>query len=425
MTIEQIQYAGQVLIDEITLISSDGNKKLDLTLIFREIDLFEDLYSPCMYGSINLNENFNLISNFPILGEEILLIKFHTPTITTAIEKKFVVTAIKDKKILTTHTQGYIMHFISYESYIDLNLKVFRAYSGTPSESATQIFKSYFPNTPVFIEQSSNALKLLGNSLSPFKFLNMLASKAIDTSSYGSPSFLFFEDNQSFNFVSLNTLFKQNPITSLRWSASQMRDTLSDGTTLRNVQEEYQNIKTLYFDTVFNTVDKFLSGSMGHKVYEIDMIRKTVAKRTYNYIDNFGNINHLNPYPTNSQYMIHSNDAFIESCAIHPAAHDNYNQDRDAILLSKRPAILSQNEYIKFDAVVHGRTDIRVGQVIEFQMGTFDTTDPSKLLTQSRVDAHYSGNYMIGAIQHRITLNRHESILQLFKESFNNQIVFK
>ncbi len=421
---EQIQYAGQVLIDEITLISSDGSKKLDLSLIFREIDIFEDIYSPCMYGSINLNENFNLISSFPILGEEILHIKFHTPTISTAIEKKFVVTAIKDKKILTTHTQGYILHFISFESYIDLNLKVFRAYSGTPSESASQIFKSFFPSSSLFVEQSSNALKILGNSFSPFKFLNMLASKAIDTSSFGSPSFLFFEDNQSFNFVSMNTLFKQSAITTLRWSASQMRDNLNDGTTLRNVQEEYQNVKTLYFDTVFNTVDKFLSGSMGHKVYEIDMIRKTVAKRTYNYIDNFSNVNHLNKFPTNSQYITHSNDAFIESCPILPATHNNYNQDRDAIILSKRPAILAQNEYIKLDAVVHGRSDIRVGQVVEFQMGTFDTTDPSKMLTQNRIDQYYSGNYMIGAIQHRITLNRHESILQLFKDSFNNQINF-
>ena len=424
MATEFIQYAGQMVIDSIVLYTSDKNHKLDISLLFKEINFFEDIYSPSIHGSISMVEGFNLTSNFPILGEELLELKCHTPTFDTKISKIFAVTGIQDKIISNGNTQLYIINFITVEALVDLNTKVFRAYSGTPSDSAIQIFTTYFPSSHLKVEDSVNPLQIVSPSVSPFSMINLLASKAIDTSGSGLPNFLFYEDNQSFNFVSLSTLFNQPPLTTLNWSEGLQRDKTKDGESTRSIDIEYSNVKEMTIDNLFNTIEKNMSGALGHKVFEIDIVRKAITKRFYNYLDNFNDVVHLNKYPVNSNHLIYSNDAIIEASVIHPYLHDNFPQDRDAEILVKRPSILAQNEFIKLELVIHGRTDMKVGQTIIFEMGSFKTSSEDGRYKDDFVDPYYSGKYLIAAMQHRITLNRHESIIEIVKDSFNKEIDF-
>jgi hypothetical protein len=178
----------------------------------------------------------------------------------------------------------------------------------------------------------------------------------------------------------------------------------------------------MYIDSSFDTINKTMSGALGHKVFEVDIIRKTINKKTYSYLDDFSKTSHLNKFPTNSDNMIHSNNAVLETCIIHPAYHSNFTQDRDADILVRRPSILAEMEFIKLDIVVNGRTDLKVGDVVSFEMGTFSTNDETDKNKENRIDQYYSGNYIIAAIQHRFTLTRHESIMQIVKDSFPNKI---
>jgi hypothetical protein len=429
-TNEILDYAGKVIIDEIILTSSDGSKSLDIFGMFSELDIFEDIYAPTITGSLSLVDGFNLISNFPILGEEFITFKCHTPTIKTSFTKKFAVIGVGDKVVGSAAKQVYFLKFASIETLVDIHTKVYRAFTGTPSDSAAQVFNKYF--TPItgakfVVENCSNAIKIVAPTVSPFKFINMLASKAIDVSGYGAPSFLFFEDNQTYNFISLTTLYKQSPITTLRYSFTQMRNRDDNGESTRDINAEYATVKDMNIDDLFNTIEKTMHGSLGNKVIEVDLMRKSTTKKTYSYMDNFDNVTHLNTAPTNSNSLYRKLgmvEDVVQTSILHPASQDNFPQDRDGDILSKRIPLINGNEFIKFDIVVHGRTDIKVGDVINFEMGKFQTINPDVALTDDGIDQYYSGNYLIAAIQHRITQTRHESVYQIVKDSFNSTIDF-
>lgn len=424
MANEFISYAGQIIVDSIILYSADKKKNLDISLLFSELDFFEDIYANSIVGTVSMVEGFNLTSEFPIIGEELIVFTAHTPTFNEKISKRFAVIGISDKIVESSKKQIYTINFITLEALVDLNVKVYRAYTGTPSDSASQIFKTYFPTATLQVEDSVNAIKIVSPTISPFTLINLFASKAIDKSAYGAPNFLFYEDNKTYNFVSLSSLFKQKPKTSLKWSLSQMRDRNDQGVSVRDINEEYANVKEITIDNLFNTLDKNMSAALGHKVIEVDLIRKTIGKKTYSYIENFKDTPHLNPNPTNSSNLMYSHDSFVETCISHPGSHNMFHQDRDAIILAKRPALLAQNEFIKLELIIHGRTNIKVGDVINFEMGKFQSGDAEGQFKDEQTDNYYSGNYLIAAARHRFTLNRHEMIIEVIKESFNKGIKF-
>ena len=425
--IEILDHAGKIIVDSILLTSSDGQKTLDIYGLFDEIEIFEDIYSASIYAKIQMIDGFNLKTNFPILGEEIITFTCHTPTISTKITKKFAVVGMSELSIGTAKKQVYSLDLISIEALIDLHTKVYRAFTGTPSDSATQVFNTYFkPQTNAVLkaDESSNTLKIVAPTVSPFKFMSMLANKAIDKSPFGSPNFLFYEDNQNYNFRNLSTLFGQDSLTTFRWSYNQLRDRDAQGKSTRDVKAEYANVKTLNIDRLFNTLDKAMAGSIGHRVIEVDILRKTVAKKTYSYTDNFKDTPHLNGYPTNSPtlYKSKNNDEVVEVSLIHSLHQDNFQLDRDGDVLTKRIPIINQNEFIKLDITTHGRTDLTVGNVVTFEMGKFETIDADKAMTTDAIDQYYSGKYLITAIHHRISKAIHETTMEIVKESFNSKI---
>jgi hypothetical protein len=206
-----------------------------------------------------------------------------------------------------------------------------------------------------------------------------------------------------------------------------MRNRDDNGESTRDINAEYATVKDMNIDDLFNTIEKTMHGSLGNKVIEVDLMRKSTTKKTYSYMDNFDNVTHLNTAPTNSNSLYRKLgmvEDVVQTSILHPASQDNFPQDRDGDILSKRIPLINGNEFIKFDIVVHGRTDIKVGDVINFEMGKFQTINPDVALTDDGIDQYYSGNYLIAAIQHRITQTRHESVYQIVKDSFNSTIDF-
>ncbi len=76
---EILQKAGTVLTEEITISLVNG-EVVDLVNFVVELNLYEDLFSPCLTGNLTIVDSANLISELPILGIEFITIKYRTPT---------------------------------------------------------------------------------------------------------------------------------------------------------------------------------------------------------------------------------------------------------------------------------------------------------------------------------------------------------
>ena len=75
-----IQYAGEFQLEECTLCTVSG-LELDLTELVADINIYEDLFSTSVSGTISFQDNNNLLGNndIGIIGQEKLKLKLSTP----------------------------------------------------------------------------------------------------------------------------------------------------------------------------------------------------------------------------------------------------------------------------------------------------------------------------------------------------------
>jgi hypothetical protein len=419
---DNISYAGEIIVEDISIWTSDLKKGISIYGLFKEINIFEDIYSASMHGTILIDDGFNLKSNFPIIGEEIITLTCKTPAIPTSISKTFNVTGITDFTVAGSKKQLYLLNIVSCETKKNMYTKIYESYDGLISDSVVKVFSNYFPNTKIEIDITDNSIKLTSSSLSPFECLNTLAAKAMTAGDI--PNFLFYEDNQKFNFKSLSSLFAQQPAAVYKWSYDKMRLEDSIGQSTRDIIGEFLNVKDMKIKTLFHEISKMMSGSYGHKVYSVDLFDKSFSVLTHSYQNDFSKTNHLNSYPVNTSAMnFNGNENAVVDVSIGMSQHhDNYKHDKDGIRKTKRNPILHEASYVTLELTTQGNTGVKVGDVIYFLMGKFQTSDVISAAGDTHLDPYYSGAYLISAIQHRITQTKHEMIMEVIKDSFPTQI---
>ena len=74
---EQTLTAGDVKLTKLQLESP--KKSLNLTGVFAEVSVFEDIFSNTMSGTITIFDTKGIIDFMPLMGEETLTITFQTP----------------------------------------------------------------------------------------------------------------------------------------------------------------------------------------------------------------------------------------------------------------------------------------------------------------------------------------------------------
>jgi hypothetical protein len=123
MSSRVLNFAGDVDIEELTLISMVSKKTLDITNQVIAIHIFEDLFSPFISGNLILRESIDILNNLPLMGQEYLRLKIKTPTFpnSDAIQGFFYVYSITDRTFLAERNVVYKLNFISYSALTDAN----------------------------------------------------------------------------------------------------------------------------------------------------------------------------------------------------------------------------------------------------------------------------------------------------------------
>ena len=70
-------------------IINSGGQVVDLRKIFMEVQLFQDLYSSVMSGSIVIQDGHDIFSNFYFCGNEYLKLSIDKPSLGKPIQKIF------------------------------------------------------------------------------------------------------------------------------------------------------------------------------------------------------------------------------------------------------------------------------------------------------------------------------------------------
>ena len=414
---EAIRFAGDVSIDKIEIISSNGfGQQVSNQVVALEI--YEDLWSPFISGVLALKDSLDLANIFPFVGEEYVNIKIHTPTFegkSRVIEDQFYIYKMTNREMSGDRNVIYELHFISREAIVDLNKATSRAYAGKCSDIAKSIMTGtdgLESKKDLIIEDTPNGVKFIANYWPPVQSLNYTAETSANRD--GSANYLFFENRLGLNFVSLDYLYKGDIVQEFVYD-NYMRDFTPDGRTYRNIEKEYQRIIEISIPEVYDYMDRVRSGMYANKMTNYDLVTKKYIVKTFDMLEDFKNNTHLNEFAAASKKVIRR---FNSRGFTYPKYHANFNNFGDVTnskTIQKRMSQLQQAEATKIQIVVPGRTDYTVGKKVRVNLNKFN---PIESGDTNVTDNMFSGNYIVSGINHFIDREKHQCHMELIKDSF-------
>lgn len=421
-----LSFAGDFSLEKCVVISSTG-VQFDIRNQVLGIQIYEDLYSPFISGTVIFKDSLDFMNALPFVGQESLDLVIYTPGLEKhggKISAQFYIHKLKDREFDANRSVLYEMCFISREFLSDVNVKLSRAYQGKVSDIVKELLydKSVGFNAAkkVNIEETKNSIKYVSNYWSPLKNINYLTDHAVNTR--GSPSYLFFENREGFNFGSIDLLMSDENKVKQEFNYSDFNQIVNpNGSSARNVNLDFQRITDFHVTDGFNTIERMQNGMIASRLYSHDLTGKQIHVKNFDIYSNFKEKRHLNPYPTVSKHLP---SYYTSKKLIVPKStmqFTGFGDISNVSYIQRRISELSQARDFKINITVPGRFDYTVGQVIRvktFQVEPMSKNEPNKDL----LDKIFSGKYIIAAINHSLTMKSHECNIELIKDSYNSDL---
>lgn len=439
---ETLIHAGDYKIEQLLITSPTTGESADITEFMLEINLYEDLFSFCMSGNVILADAANLISNLPILGNEYISLKLRTPTLEdtpdNVISKTFQMYAIYDRSLNDDRSQFYNISFMSIEGYENQTTVIGKSYNGTTDEIASKIYEDYIEvDRPLFIYDLPHVsrIKYTSNHWTPFKNMNFLAKRTKGATLKGS-DFLFFESNKAFYYASIESIIHAQLESGifdeyvLERDGSDMPRRITDVQYTGNLMPPFMTaVENLKMITTLDTMDGNNRGAFASVIDGYDFYTKKIVRTDFDFVEDMKTFKKTGPkniLPENlkrnglaskAYYSQNSglyNDFGITDEEDIPAGSTAQKiNDR----ISNRKSYLNSFENYKFEAVLPGRTDIQVGNVISLLYPSAEA--PSDDIT-TQLDPLLSGFYVISAIHHKFNADRHVMTAELIKNGLSD-----
>ena len=418
---ENLRFAGDVNIEKVVITSVNGFFQ-DIANQVIGIQIFEDIFSPFITGSLIVKDSLDLLNVFPLTGEEYLSLKISTPSLPKgAIEGEFYIIKMSNREILGDRAVTYELHFITQDAVVDMNKRISKKFNGKPSEIAKTILQDkdigLQLSRQINIEETSNKIMYISNFWSPARNMTYLCDHALNEKE--NPTYVFFENRSGFNFVSLDTLYDNKDYIEYFTYDNFVRENVPGDSSAKNIVEDYKRIRRLGVPVVYDYVERLEGGMMGSKQYSFDIVSKNVDIKEYDMFKDFENNKHTNVYPVATTKSIYRYNAKIINRQRH---WDNFKDGGDSSnskFLQKRISLLKMVDSSKIEITVPGRTQYTVGQKVLIEL---DKVEPTEKKDPDTLDSMLSGAYIIGAVNHYIDREKHECVMELFRDSLLKDI---
>lgn len=475
-----ISKPGDVIITTLDLNVVSSEDSLDLKPFLMEINLYEDIFSPTLHGSVIIRDSLNLIGRLPIIGDEVLTMDIQTPwkelggysksdlgtfDPINKIQKSFSVYAVKNRKLNNDREQYYELLFCSLEASTDNVVKLCQKYEGTTDEIAAKIFDENMKTLRIFSNKTAlenfadgakteffiadtphkSSLTFVPPMWTPIQCLSWLAKRSIGAE-YESPTFLFYETTKAFYFASIEELVAYQLKSGEIYSAFVYNTNLSNLQTVSSLTKGFQTIEALEFITNLDVIQSQDLGHFASTVHSFDMVKKNYKAYYYDHGFNYKKYTHMEdgtydtttgkytlpkPEDESKKYkmifpinVLRSSDNKPFVSTVNPGVLDSTEDSIDLHpeeFVSQRTSSLMDLTTLRLQITVPGRTDAEVGRLIKLyypSVGEKTKEDSEALIW----DKFVSGIYMITAIRHQISPLRHTMFLEISKDSYAQEI---
>lgn len=439
---EVLQFAGDINVEEVYITSAENPDSYDLTNFMVEFNLFEDIFSPTMHGSIVISDTANLITELPMIGTELLTVKFRTPTLEdkreNIIEKTFQIFSIVDKSLNNDRSQLYTLEFVSKEAYLDNAISLSKTFSGNTADIAQEIFdyirtprrqnRPLTETTGLVIMDTPHAsqIKYTSNYWSPIKNIGFIGRR-VKGAVVGEGDFILFEGNKNFYFTGLEALIASQNTVFDEYVYELQPDTLP-----RTLEEKYGNnfpssmtrIEEMTVPKVLDILDGQDSGYFGSVLRGYDMFTKQMTETVFDARNEISKFVKTQPGLAIPGDIIIDPNTQTQYINYNSALYPDYGltSDEHANKVLFRKAYLNSFNQFKFQITIPGRTDIEVGNLINILYPSPKTKLGDETEIDDIFDPLLSGRYLISAINHRITSERHVIIAEVIKNGLSKDL---
>ena len=449
--------AGDIKIEEIILIDRNG-VELNVQAMLIELNIFEDIFSNCIYGNVVLSDGQGLIEKLPIIGDEYLRIRCGTPGFDESDKfyRTFRLYSVGDRNIVKSdRLQQYTLHFCSSEAIVSTLIPISRTYSDRADVVVSKIFEEYLllprnvwgsdngqpakdseeTTNLLVLGKTSNSITFTSPMWSPLECINWLATKSIPAN-YKGANYLLFETNKQFVFGSVEQLVDQqlsaNEIVEhyIYKPANQADETRDSTFKYRkpDLGTDYRIVESFSIDNNFNTLENLQNGYYANKLYKFDVIKKDYTTHDFDYVAQFGDYKHIETIegrtggPFFMNKTIRNTDAKIMFYPSHPGLYSDTKDNASEVIdrtMQNRLSLLNDLNNYKINVTVNGRSDIEVGNICRFDFPSISPKDES---TVDGIDEYLGGLYLITAIRHKITPVKHMMLMELVKDSVKTSL---
>lgn len=416
---EKLSRAGDVVLSDAFITSSNG-AVLDISSAVVGVELYENIFETFVNGKAVVSDSSALQTFFPMVGNEFLTLRFHTPGFSSedSCGGEFFIYKCSDSVRHTDRNSVYVLYFISKEAVVDQNKRISHTFRDSPSDAVKWLLGDNGLQTEkkLFCEEPRNRFAFCSNWWKPSRCIQWVADHGVSAS--GSPSFLFFENRRGFVFASLDSIMDSSIPVAMEFSVSNYSRTMGDRQTAsRDLMKDYQTILQIDYHNGFDYFKRLRDGFYGSEIITMDM---TTQRYTHNRFGReFFADKHLNAYSPVAEKVVATSRGSMKFV---PRMYNNFEDFEESTVhdtVADRNAILSRLSSQGFTIQVYGRTDYSAGQKVRVtiprsgQVRDGDSDSSDKLL---------SGVYLVTGLCHNITSYDHRTILELAKDSYSIDI---
>lgn len=398
----------------------------DVKNILVELSYNEDLFNNTASGYLMVVDSSGFIEKLQMNGNEFIRMTFgKADTTTNIIDKTFRIFKIAKRTPENEgNTETYSLYFCSEELLLSEQYKISKSYKGKDIAYNIKDILTNFLKVPskkiANIEATTGIYDFIVPNIKPFDAINWFSTYARPASKNPGADMIFYEDKFGYNFRSLQSLFKQPVYNAYGFNPKNMEDKL------QTLTQKMYNVLTYEIMDSFDTLGAINSGIFANRLLSVDPLLRRYKMTDFDY-GAYTKAPAMNDYAITNNYVNRFGDGLNQTPqAVYKLVFSNYNQTDSALIKSKpgsvghdifaetyipwRTAQLPLANYTRIKISVPGDTALTVGRVITFNLLS---KDPVK----KEPDAFYSGNYLITAVRHLLTVHTYRTILELAKGS--------
>ena len=430
-----LRQSTQFIIRDLKIITKANGLEIDISGLYEEINIFDNLLNPCMSGTILIRDAVGLSDKFLFDGSEVLKIKIskaEDPDI-AYIDKKFRIYKQSNRHLSNMSSESYVLHFISDEYIFSEQQIVSQSYNESYSKIVDLILQNYLNvySEMGLIENSLGLKKVVIPNLKPIDAIEWCARKAVDKN--GSPNFVFYQNLLGYNFATLSTLLSAPSIGTVNFSPKNL---------MTEITEEIWGARSVKVVSQFDFLQNTKAGVYAGKFIGFDPLTRSIGELDVSYNNNYEMMEHGNK--TKNLSIIENKDGKINTqmfntrkslyhfgalrgISQHVINNDpsSINVDNDTYrYIMQRQAIFENLYSQRVRVVLPGNFNISSGLNVIMNIPKRSELDPKDSLID-HMDKSLYGKYLIVATRHIIKYDKHEVVFEAVTDSSNKDGVYQ